>query len=145
MSRTSALARLAAAYGAHQIRRRVLRRPPPGAERLLETYAPDRLLPLRSAERDVLPAASRCINCGLCSVVAARVDGLRPADLASSYLRDYPRLALARSEVLGWSGASETAADPVLPSPSLAAAAAACPVGVPLEGVLEMIRRLASS
>jgi ferredoxin len=138
MSRASSLARLAAAYAAHQVRRR-FRRPEGGVERLLDTYAEDRLLPLHAAERDLLPGAGRCINCGLCSVVLARAGGLRPSDLASAYLRDYPRLGLVRSEVAGSDGTI------AVDDPDVAAAAAACPVGVPLEGVLEMIRRLASA
>lgn len=136
MSRASALARLAAAYGAHQVRRR-FRRLAPGEARLLATYAEDRLVPLTSEERALLPAVSGCISCGLCALVAARAAGLRPADLAPTYLRDYPRLALASSD---WEGADGDGA-----RAALEAAAAACPTGVPLPGVLAMVRRLAST
>ena len=138
MSRASALARLAAAYGRHQVRRR-FRRAEPGLDRLLEAYAEDRLAPLTPSERELLPEAGRCINCGLCALVAARVTGLRPPDLASAYLRDYPRLSGVASD---WS-AEGSASDAV--GESLAAAAAACPTGVPLPGVLAMIVRLAST
>ena len=134
MSRTDALARLAAAYGLHEVRRRVRRRGAAGDRRLLEMYVPDHLVPLTAAERELLPAASACINCGLCALVAARVSGLRPADLAAAYLRDYTALPAAASD-LGSAGGP----------PGLAEAAAACPVGVPLEGVLAMVRRLAST
>ena len=136
MSRASALARLAAAYGRHQVRGR-FRRPEPGAERLLEAYAGDRLFPLSSEEREVVAGAGRCINCGLCALVAARVAGLRPADLGSAYLRDYPRLAGVSDD---WSAESETGEL----AESLAAAAAACPTGVPLPELLATVRRLAS-
>lgn len=140
MSRSTALARLAAAYGAHQIRR--LRRSrkalPSGDGVVLETYRADRLFPLTPAERQLLPAASRCISCGLCAVVAKRVAGVRPAELASAYLRDYPALGSVAGE-LG-TGALSAEEESVLKE-----AAAACPVGVPLEGVLEMARRLASA
>ncbi len=138
MSRSSALARLAAAYGAHQLRR-VRRKPRAGGEAYLrETYAGDRLLPLTAAERNLLPAASGCINCGLCAVVAQRVAGLRPADLAPAYLRDYPALGAV---------AGELGAGPMSPEEEalLRSAAEACPVGVPLPGVLEMARRFASA
>lgn len=138
MSRASALARLAAAYGRHQVRRR-FRRLEPGQERLLEAYAGDRLVPLTAAERDALPEAGRCINCGLCALVAARVTGLRPADLASAYLRDYPRLSGVASDWSAGSAESDTTAA------SLAAAAAACPTGVPLADVLAAVLRLAST
>lgn len=140
MSRSTALARLAVAYGAHQLRRlRRGGRAGGGEAQVLATYADDRLLPLTQQERGVVAAASSCINCGLCAVVARRVTGLRPADLAPAYLRDYPVLERVTGE-LGTSR-SLTAAESSL----LREAAAACPVGVPLEGVLEMARRLASA
>ena len=134
MSRADALVRLAGAYARHEMRRRLRRRPGGGADRLLELYAPDHLLPLTEAERELLPSASACINCGLCALVAARVAGLRPADLAAAYLRDYTILPAAASDLVGEA-----------PAGVIAAAAAACPVGVPLEGVLAIIRRLASA
>jgi len=134
VSRADALVRLAGAYARHEMRRRLRRRPGGGADRLLELYAPDHLLPLTEAERELLPSASACINCGLCALVAARVAGLRPADLAAAYLRDYTILPAAASDLVGEA-----------PAGVIAAAAAACPVGVPLEGVLAIIRRLASA
>lgn len=138
MSRASALARLAAAYGRHQVRRR-FRRPEPGHDRLLEAYAADRLVPLTPGERELLPEAGRCINCGLCALVAARVSGLRPPDLPAAYLRDYPRLSGVRSD---W---SERSSDSDEIAASLAAAAAACPTGVPLPEVMAAVLRLAST
>ena len=134
MSRASALVRLGGAYARHELRRRLRRGPGSGAGRLLQLYGPDHLVPLTEAERDLLPAASACINCGLCALVAARVAGLRPADLAAAYLRDYPILPAAASDLVGEA-----------PAAVMASAAAACPVGVPLEGVLAMIRRLTSA
>jgi ferredoxin len=134
VSRADALLRLAGAYARHEVRRRLRRRPRGGADRLLELYAPDHLVPLTAAERELLPSASACINCGLCALVAARVSGLRPADMAAAYLRDYTILPAAASDVVGEAAVGV-----------IATAAAACPVGVPLEGVLVMIRRLASA
>lgn len=130
MSRLGSLARLAAAYGVHQVRRKVWRRPGAGgAERVLEIYAPDRLRPLTEAEREGLPAMSRCINCGICALVAGRLGGVRLPDLASGYLRHYPLLVDAAPDLEG-------------DEPDLAAATAACPVGVPLAEVAAMVRRL---
>jgi hypothetical protein len=131
MSRLGSLARLAAAYAVHQVRRRVLRRGRGGggAERVLAVYASDRLRPLTPAEREQLPAMSGCINCGICALVAGRVGWVRLPDLASGYLRHYPLLADSGSDLEGEEG-------------DLAAAAAACPVGVPLEEVAAMVRRL---
>ncbi len=51
-------------------------------------------------------------------------------DLAISYMRLYARLGAAASDVVG-------------ESPDLAAAASACPVGVPLDEVAAIVRRLA--
>lgn len=138
MSRATALARLAAAYGRHELRRR-FRRPAAGLARLRANYASDRLLPLTAAERELLPEAAGCINCGLCALVAARVGGLRPPDLASAYLRDYPALGDVRGD---WEGSGEPGSEA---ASALAAAAAACPAGVPLGGVAAIVRRLAST
>ncbi len=133
MSRLGSLARLAAAYGVHQVRRMVWRRTGAlgGAERVLAIYAPDRVRPMTEAEREALPAMSRCINCGICALVAGRLGGIRLPDLASGYLRHYPLLADAASDLGG-------------EEPDLAAAAAVCPVGVPLEEVAAIVRRLAA-
>jgi hypothetical protein len=114
---------------------------------LLELYAGDHLRPITSAERHLLPEAAACINCGLCAAAVARVGRLRPSDLASAYLRDYPLLANVPSEVGADAGGEGAGAIPP-DEASLAAArvaAAACPTGVPLEGVLAMVRRLASA
>lgn len=72
---------------------------------------------------------STCINCGLCALAAARMGAVRLPDLASAYLRPYPLLGSAASDL----GGSE---------PDWVAAASACPVGVPLEEVAAMVRRL---
>jgi hypothetical protein len=56
---------------------------------------------------------------------------VRLPDLASSYMRLYARLGEAASDVDG-------------DSPDLVAAAAACPVGVPLGEVAAIVRRLAA-
>lgn len=139
MSRSASLARLAVAYVRHQARRRFAGPKSGGAAALLDAYAADRLLPLTPAEREMLPAVAGCINCGLCALVAGRVGGLLPSDLAAAYLRDYPALGAVAGE------AAPAGALTAEAMASLAAAAAACPTGVPLPGVLEMIRRLATA
>jgi hypothetical protein len=131
VSRLSALVRLAAAYGRHQVRRRLRPAAAEGAAgRLLQMYRGDGLIPLTPAEREGLPAMSRCINCGLCALAAGRLGQVRLPDLASGYLRHYPMLPSAGGDLEG-------------DHPDLAAAASACPVGVPLEEVAAMVRRLA--
>lgn len=132
MSKRSALLRLAAAYGRHQVRRRLPgRRAGADAESaLLEMYRADGIVPLTPEERERLPELSGCIGCGLCALAAGRLGATRLPDLASAYLRPYPLLTDASGDVEG----SE---------PDLSAASAACPAGVPLEGVAAMVRRLA--
>lgn len=130
MSRRGALARLATAYATHQLRRRLPgTREGGGEERFLNSYRPEHLVPLSGEERERLPAMSACINCGLCALAAGRLGAVRLPDLASAYLRPYPLLGSAESDLRG----SE---------PDWRAAAAACPVGVPLEEVAAMVRRL---
>lgn len=129
MGRTDSLAKLALAYGMHLTRRRLT----PVRSRLqalLETYAADGLKPLTATEQERHPAMLGCINCGLCALAAGRIGRTRLPDLASSYLRLYARLGDASSDVAG-------------DDPDVEAAAAACPVGVPLPEVAAMVRRLA--
>jgi len=129
MARADSLAKLAFAYGLHLTRRR-LTRPQSQVARLLETYAPDGIRPLLPEERDRHPQLIGCINCGLCALAAARIGNVRLPDLATSYMRLYARLG-------------EAASDLSRDSPELAAASAACPVGVPLDEVAAIVRRLA--
>jgi len=128
MARTDSLIKLAWAYGLHLTRRR-LTRPRPQLAILLETYAPDGIRPLLPEERERHPQLVGCINCGICALAAGRVGKVRLPDLAASYMRLYARLGEAVSDVEG-------------ESPDLVAAAAACPVGVPLDEVAAIVRRL---
>src|SRR5207302_6935305 len=128
MARTDSLAKLAFAYGVHLTRRR-LRRPRPQLAALLDTYAPDGIRALEPAERQRHPGLVTCINCGLCALAAGRVGKTRLPDLASSYMRLYARLGDASSDVAG-------------DSPDLAGASAVCPVGLPLEEVAAVVRRM---
>jgi len=130
MARADSLAKLAFAYGVHMTRRRLTRRRSQ-LPTLLETYAPDGIRPLLPEERERHPHLIGCINCGMCALAAGRIGSVRLPDLATSYMRLYARLGAAASDVEG-------------ESPDLAAAAAACPVGVPLEEVAAIVRRLAA-
>jgi hypothetical protein len=130
MGRTDSLARLAWAYGLHLARRRLVRR---GSQltTLVETYASDGIRPLEPAERELHPRLIGCINCGMCALAAGRMGKTRLPDLASSYMRLYARLGEAASDIEG-------------DEPDLAAASAACPVGLPLAEVAAVVRRLAA-
>jgi hypothetical protein len=124
------MAKLALAYGVHLTRRRLS----PGRSQLTtlrETYAPDGLRSLTSEEQERHPSLIGCINCGLCAFAAGRLGKARLPDVALSYMRLYARLGDAGSDVEG-------------DGPDWEAAAAACPVGVPLEEVAAIVRRLAA-
>src|SRR5438105_8731944 len=128
MARADSYAKLAWAYGLHLARRRLGRRRPQLAD-LYQTYAADGIRALEPAERERHPRLVTCINCGLCALAAGRVGKTRLPDLASSYMRLYSRLGEVSSDLEG-------------ESPDLVAAAAVCPVGVPLEEVAAVVRRL---
>lgn len=131
MARADSLVKLAWAYGIHLARRRVTRRRSQLSD-LLETYAPDGIRPLDSLTSELHPRLVTCINCGLCALAAGRVGRTRLPDLASSYMRLYPRLGDASSDVEG-------------DTPDLVAASAVCPVGLPLEEVAAAVRRIAAA
>ena len=128
MARADSLVKLAWAYGVHLARRRLRRHPSQLAD-LLETYAPDGIRPIDAPTRQRQPRSLGCINCGLCALAAGRVGRTRLPDLASSYVRLYPRLGEASPDVDG-------------EGPDLLAASAACPVGLPLDEVAEVVRRM---
>lgn len=130
MGRADSLAKLAWAYGLHQTRRR-LTRPRSQKQLLLDTYAADGLRPLTDAEQQRHAEMIGCINCGLCALAAGRIGRTRLPDLAASYLRLYAGLGKAAGDVSG-------------ELPDVEAAAAACPVGVPLPEVAAIVRRLAA-
>src|ERR1700730_349206 len=128
MGRADSLAKLAWAYGIHLTRRR-LTRPRSQLQDLLETYAPDGIRAFLPAERERPPHLVGCINCGVCALAAGRIGKTRLPDLASSYMRLYTRLGEASPDIGG-------------DEPDLEAAAAACPVGVPLSEVAAIVRRM---
>jgi hypothetical protein len=130
MGRTDSLARLALAYGVHLTRRR-LSRPRSQLQKLLDTYAADGIRAQTPSERERHPHLVGCINCGLCALAASRMGRARLPDIASSYMRLYARVGEASSDIEG-------------EGPDFDAAAAACPVGVPLGEVAAIVRRLAA-
>lgn len=133
MGRADSLVRLAWAYGLHQTRRRV-KRAQAQLPALVETYAPDGIRPLTLEEYEEHPRLVGCINCGMCAFASYRMGAVRLPDLASSYMRLYSRIGEAASD-LTEDGTAATSAD-------LGAASAVCPVGVPLEEVAAVVRRL---
>jgi hypothetical protein len=130
MGRSDSLAKLALAYGVHLTRRR-LSRPRSQLHTLLDTYAPDGIRAFTPSERERHPDLIGCINCGLCALAASRIGMARLPDVASSYMRLYARVGEASSDIEG-------------EGPDFEAAAAACPVGVPLGEVAAIVRRIAA-
>jgi hypothetical protein len=130
MGRTDSLAKLALAYGVHLTRRR-LSRPRSQLQKLRDTYVPDGIRALTPSERERHPHLIGCINCGLCALAASRMGRARLPDVASSYMRLYARVGEGFSDIDG-------------EGPDFEAAAAACPVGVPLEEVAAIVRRIAA-
>lgn len=128
MARADSFAKLAWAYGVHLARRR-LSRPRSQLADLLNTYAPDGIRLIAPAVRERHPRLVSCINCGLCAFAAERIGKTRLPDLASSYMRLYARLGEASTDVEG-------------DAPDLVAASAVCPVGLPLEEVATVVRRM---
>jgi ferredoxin len=135
--RVSSLSRLALAFARHQARRWSGRGSRDGASAAERLYRPEHYLALTAEERALLPAMSRCINCGICALVAGRSGRAYLPDLASAYLRPLPLLPRVREDVEAAAGDA--------PQADLEAAAAACPVGVPLPAVAAIVRRLAAS
>jgi len=128
MGRADSLVKLAWAYGLHLARRR-LRRTRSQLRDVYATYNPEGIRAVEPAQRERHPRLVTCINCGLCALAAGRIGQTRLPDLASSYMRLYPRLGEASFDVAG-------------DSPDLVAATAVCPVGLPLAEVAEVVRRM---
>jgi succinate dehydrogenase/fumarate reductase-like Fe-S protein len=131
MGRADSLAKLAWAYGLHQALR-LYQGTRYQLKELLDTYSPDGIRALQPTERERHPRLIGCINCGLCALAAGRTGRTRLPDLASSYMRLYARLGEASSDIEG-------SADP-----DLGAASSVCPVGVPLDEVAAIVRRMAA-
>jgi len=130
MARADSLARLAFAYGIHQARRLRPRRSQLAL--LLDTNAADGIRAIEPDVRERHPHLVGCINCGLCALAAGRFGKTRLPDLASSYIRLYARLDEVSSDLAGDGGSA----------PDLVAAASVCPVGLPLDEVAAVVRRM---
>jgi len=109
--------------------------PPADAGEVAIVYGTGVLGALSPRERARLPEMSRCISCGLCALVIRRAGYTRLPDLATAYLRDAAQLPATEPDLRG----GDPGAD------ALAAAAAVCPVGVPLDEVAVVIRKMADA
>ncbi|HUF50348.1 MAG TPA: hypothetical protein VMN60_05910 [Longimicrobiales bacterium] len=106
------------------------------AARFRAAVLPEGYVPLLPAERALMPAAMRCINCGLCA-------------LACDSLAQQPASAWAEAWTFAAGLSRSIDRAPVVvaqPSPCSAdpLAAAVCPAGVPIPELQAMITRLAN-
>ena len=106
-----------------------------GKQKFLDNYAPEGLVPMSAADRQILRAAARCIHCGLCDAFdrALLVIPRSVYDGASllpiSYSRATPDLPRARAAL------AELRED------QLAQSEAVCPTRVPLRSIVRYLQR----
>ncbi len=106
-----------------------------GKQRFLDNYAPEGLVPISAADRQLLQKASRCIHCGLCEGFDAALSVLPRTTydgaslLAICYSRATPDLPQARTALEG------------LSEDLLVRSEAVCPTRVPLRSLLGYLRR----
>ncbi len=106
-----------------------------GERHFLASYGAEGLLPLSPDERRLLPALDRCIGCGLCNVVCAKLAGVpRHAFGGPSALG-----AQARSMPDFGSFASHVAHDS--DCADCAICESVCPTGVPLRDLARFVSR----
>ena len=106
-----------------------------GKQRFLDNYAPEGLVPIAAADRQLLHRASRCIHCGLCEGFDGALSLLPRTTydgaslLAISYSRATPDLPRARAALEG------------LSEDQLVRSEAVCPTRVPLRSLVGYLRR----
>ena len=132
MGRTDSLAKLALAYGLHLTRRRLTPATLAAASAGRDVRSRMASAPLTPAERERAPAAGR-----LHQLRAVRSGGRTPRQDATTR----PRLVLHAALRAAWATRRPTSTGD---EPDLEAASAACPVGLPLDEVAAIVRRLAT-
>jgi ferredoxin len=124
--------------GGRHVARRLLRsRDGDPIARFLASYGADGFRPPDPARARLQLAAEACLACGLCSVACARAGGtppLEPQDAVLSAARleiDWIRLGLPPAAPAGANACR-----------ACAACEPACPVGIPIAAVQDMLTRL---
>jgi succinate dehydrogenase/fumarate reductase-like Fe-S protein len=120
---------------AHPLRRLFSTDPRSGQQRFLDNYAPEGLVPISAADRQLLQEASRCIHCGLCEGFDAALAALPRTTydgaslLAICYSRATPDLPRAQ------------AALEAIREDQLVRSEAVCPTRVPLRSLARYLQR----
>jgi ferredoxin len=137
--RAAAWLNLAWRFGRHVLVQMPLRamRGSDDMRRFSDAVLPEGYAPLLLAERELLPAAMRCINCGLCSIICPT-------------LREAPAAAWSETWtfVAGPSRSIDRAALAAAASAPCAecdACAAVCPTGVPIPQLAALVRRVGTA
>jgi succinate dehydrogenase/fumarate reductase-like Fe-S protein len=136
MGRAFAWANLAYRFGRHMLLRVPRRAFGRGgdARRFRAAVVPEGYAPLTPAERDLMPAAMRCIDCGLCALACPSI-ATAPAsawDEAWTFVAGSSR-SIDRAALV--------AAGPTACA-SCDACADVCPTGVPIPQLAAMLQRL---
>lgn len=102
------------------------------AERFRDAVEPEGYVPLSPAERDIMPRAMRCINCGLCAIAATPDAPISAWDEAWTFVAG-PSRSIDRAHIVS----------AALPAAAFSAqASAVCPMGVPITEIAAMLERL---
>lgn len=135
--RTLAWLNLAYRFGRHvlvQMPQRALRAGN-DLRRFRDAVEPEGYVPLAAADRALLPATMRCINCGLCALAcpALQHGGGSAWDEAWTFVAG-PSRSIDRARIV---------APAIPPCADCDACAAVCPTGVPISHLAGLLRRLA--
>jgi succinate dehydrogenase/fumarate reductase-like Fe-S protein len=130
------LARLPARRVRRLLRGRTSAREAPGAEEVfLAQVRPEGYRPLTASERADLPSFTRCISCGLCSLVCPALAAAPAAAWSEPWT-----FVVGPSRLLERAGLAASALEPCA---RCATCAAVCPTGVPIPRLAAMVQRLA--
>ena len=133
MRRATAWLNLAYRFGRHVLRMPTrLVRNGSDAARFLDAVIPEGYVPLTPEERDIVPAAMRCVHCGLCAFTTPATEQAASAwDEAWTFVagpsRSIDRSVLAAPQADALAGCDDCAA--------------VCPAGVPIPQLARLVLR----
>ena len=112
--------------------RYLLPQPHEGLRAFHEKFADDRLLPLSTTQRDLMPELSGCIGCGRCSALAGPALENRPMAFVLAGLRSMPEYDAAAKQVA------------TLTDEQLEQLEFRCPVQLPFKSAVDFVREHAA-